>query len=73
MKIPLSIIFFLIILITNCYADNFKIGQKIENEFRFSKKVSFPLEPGVWEVINREFWFFGAVKVRLIGLVLIEN
>ena len=49
------------------------MGQKIENEFKFSKKVSFPLEPGVWEVINREVWFFGAVKVRLIGLILVEN
>ena len=73
MKKLLIVIFFFIILGNNSYADSFKMGQKIENEFRFSKKVSFPLEPGVWEVINREIWFFGAVKVRLIGLVLIEN
>ena len=73
MKKTLSIFFFLIFFIGNSYAENFKMGQKIENEFKFSKKVSFPLEPGVWEVINREVWFFGAVKVRLIGLILVEN
>ena len=69
----LMIIFIFISLVNNSLADNFKIGQKIENEFRFSKKISFPLDPGVWEVVNREVWFFGAVKIRLIGLVLIEN
>ena len=73
MKKTLSIFFFLIFFIGDSYAENFKMGQKIENEFKFSKKVSFPLEPGVWEVINREVWFFGAVKVRLIGLILVEN
>ena len=36
-------------------AKDFKIGQKVENELRFSKKVSFPLEPGVWEIIDRDF------------------
>ena len=54
-------------------AKNFKIGQKIEDELRFSKKVSFPLEPGVWEIIDRDFWFFGIIKLESVTLALIEN
>ena len=54
-------------------AKNFKIGQKVENELRFSKKVSFPLEPGIWEIIDRKFWFYGPIKVELVTLALIEN
>ncbi len=73
MKKFLIISFFLIILVNNSYANNFKMGQKIENEFKFSKNVSFPLEPGIWEIINREFWFWGNIQIELIGLVLIEN
>ena len=73
MKKIFFIIIFLLVSTKNNYADNFKMGQKVENEFRFSKKISFPLEPGVWEVINRDVWFFGDIKIRLIGLVLIKN
>ncbi|MDA9753463.1 SHOCT domain-containing protein [Candidatus Pelagibacter sp.] len=67
---------FLIISIlwsTLSVAKDFKIGQKVENELRFSKKVSFPLEPGVWEIIDRDFWFFGIIKLESITLALIEN
>jgi hypothetical protein len=64
----------LILVFTNIgFADSFKIGQKIENEFRFSKKVTFPLKTGEWEIIDRKFWFYGPIKVRLITLALIEN
>ena len=54
-------------------AKNFKIGQKVENELKFSKKISFPLEPGVWEIIDRDFWFFGSINIESITLALIEN
>ena len=52
------------------FADNFKIGQEIENEFRFTKKISFPLEPGIWTVVRKDGWFYGDIKVRLIGIAL---
>jgi len=54
-------------------AKNFKIGQKVENELKFSKKISFPLEPGVWEIIDRDFWFFGSINIESITLAFIEN
>jgi len=62
-----------LLLCINVYADNFKTGQIIENELRFSKKVSFSLEPGEWEIINRDVWFFGGIKIRLITLAQIKN
>ena len=55
------------------FADNYKIGQEIENEFRFTKKIKFPLESGTWIVIEKSGWFYGDIKVRLIGIALIEN
>ena len=55
------------------FADYFKIGQEIENEFRFTKKIAFPLEPGVWTVVRKDGWFYGDIKVRLIGIALMDN
>ena len=54
-------------------ADNFKIGQEIENEFRFTKKITFPLEPGIWTVVRKDVWFYGDIKVRLIGIALMDG
>jgi len=73
MKKTLGIVLLGLLLYSNVYADNFKTGQIIENELRFSKKVSFSLEPGKWEIINRQIWFFGGIKIRFISLALIEN
>ena len=73
MKKLLITFIFIVSLINNGFADNFMIGQKIENELRFSKKVSFPLEAGEWEIIDRDVWFFGGIKIRLITLVQTEN
>ena len=67
---------FLIILIlwsTLSVAKDFRIGQKVENELRFSKKVSFPLEPGVWEIIDRDFWFFFIIKLESITLFCLKT
>ena len=36
-----------LLLCINVYADNFKTGQIIENELRFSKKVSFSVRPSL--------------------------
>jgi len=55
------------------FADFYKIGQEIENEFRFTKKIKFPLESGTWTVIEKSGWFHGDIKIRLIGIALIEN
>ena len=67
-------IFFIVIYSINLsVADNFKIGQKIENEFNFSKKIVFPLEPGIWTVVRKDGWFYGDIKVRLIGIALLDN
>ena len=73
MKKFLVIVVLGLLISGNAYADNFKIGQIIKNEFRFSKKVSFPLGPGEWEVIDRDIWAFGPMKVRLITIAQIEN
>jgi hypothetical protein len=67
---------FLLSFLLSCFSINtsnaeyFKIGQEIENEFRFTKKISFPLEPGVWTVVRKDGWFYGDIGVRLIGIVL---
>ena len=55
------------------YADYFKIGQEIENEFRFTKKIAFPLEPGTWTVVRKSGWFYGDIRVRLVGIALMDN
>ena len=55
------------------FADYFKIGQEIENEFKFSKKIKFPLQPGTWTVVRKSMWFYGNIKVRLIGIALMDN
>ena len=73
MKKLLGIVVLGLLLCSNVYADNFRTGQIIENELKFSKKVSFSLEPGKWEIIDRKIWFFGGIKIRLITLALIEN
>ena len=56
MKKLLGIVVLGLLLCSNVYADNFKTGQIIENELKFSKKVSFSLEPGKWEIINRDVY-----------------
>jgi hypothetical protein len=66
-------VFFIFFLISKSFADNFKIGQEIENEFKFTKKIVFPLEPGVWTVVRKDGWFYGDIKVRLIGIALMDN
>ena len=73
MKKILGVVLLSLLLFSNVYADNFKTGQIIENELRFSKKVSFLLEPGKWEIIDRDVWFFGGIKIRNITLAQIEN
>jgi|TARA_B110000037_G_scaffold63304_1_gene77422 hypothetical protein len=55
------------------FADYYKLGQIIENEFRFSKKIKFNLEPGKWTVIEKGGWFYGNIQIRFIGIVLIRN
>ena len=55
------------------FADNYKIGQEIENEFRFTKKIKYPLEPGIWVVTEKNVWFYGSIKIRFFGIALIEN
>ena len=39
------------------HADYYKIGQEIQDEFRFNKKIKFPLEPGVWKVAEKKVGF----------------
>ena len=73
MKKILRIIVLSLLWFNTSFADYFKIGQEIENEFRFSKKISFPLEPGTWTVIRKSGWFYGNIKVRLIGIALMDN
>ena len=73
MKKILITFIFIIGLCSNSFSDNFKMGQKIENELRFSKKISFPLKAGVWEIIDRDVWFLGSINIRLITLALIKN
>jgi hypothetical protein len=73
MKKMLTYLIITLLWSTLSVAKNFKIGQKIENELRFSKKVSFPLESGIWEIVDRNFWFFGPISLESITLVLIEN
>jgi hypothetical protein len=73
MKKILITFIFIVGLCSNSFSDNFKIGQKIENELRFSKKISFPLKSGVWEIIDRDVWFLGSINIRLITLALIKN
>jgi hypothetical protein len=69
---------FLILIISlswqnNSFSDYYKIGQEIEGEFRFTKKISFPLEPGIWTVVRKDGWFYGDIKVRLIGIALLDG
>tara|TARA_B110000503_G_scaffold126648_1_gene195506 strand:- start:80 stop:1012 length:933 start_codon:yes stop_codon:yes gene_type:complete len=69
----LSILVLSLLWFNTSFADYFKIGQEIENEFRFTKKISFPLEPGIWTVVRKSGWFYGPIRVRLIGIALMDN
>ena len=73
MKKLLSILVLSLLWFNTSFADYFKIGQEIENEFRFTKKIAFPLEPGTWTVVRKSMWFYGDIKVRLIGIALMDN
>ena len=73
MKKLLSILVLSLLWFNTSFADYFKIGQEIENEFRFAKKISFPLEPGIWTVVRKSGWFYGPIRVRLIGIALMDN
>jgi len=71
----LIIIIFLLSSLNITYAFNYdyEIGQKVENEIRFSRKVAFDLEPGEWEVIDNDFWFWGAIKIKQVILMQTEK
>lgn len=72
-KISLIIIIFLI-LISNSLGKNYKIGDKIYDEFEFSKKIKIKLEPeGEWRIIRKENWFHGNIKTEMTGLALIKE
>ena len=73
MKKLLSILVLGLLWFNTSFADYFKIGQEIENEFRFTKKIAFPLEPGIWTVVRKSGWFYGPIRVRLIGIALMDN
>tara|TARA_Y100000817_G_scaffold301963_1_gene282423 strand:- start:840 stop:1814 length:975 start_codon:yes stop_codon:yes gene_type:complete len=69
---------FLILIISfysqnKSFSDYYKIGQEIEGEFRFTKKISFPLEPGIWTVVRKDGWFYGDIRVRMIGIALLDG
>lgn len=55
------------------YSDYYRIGQEIEGEFRFTNKIKYPLEPGVWTVVRKDGWFYGDIKVRMIGIALLDG
>ena len=55
------------------FADYYKLGQIVENEFRFNKNIKFSLEPGKWEVIEKGGWSYANIKVRFIAIVLKRN
>ena len=75
MKKLLGIIVLSLLWCSIIFASNYsyKIGQEVENEFRFTQKISFPLEPGVWTVVRKDGWFYGDIKVRLIGIALMDG
>lgn len=50
------------------FSNHYKIGDQIESEFIFNKKISYKLEPGVWTVVRKDGWFYGDIKVRMIGI-----
>ena len=73
MRKILAIFFLGLFFCNTSFADYYKMGQVVENEFRFSKKVSFPLETGKWIVIENGGWFYGNIKVRFTAIALTKN
>ena len=57
----------------SAFSDYYKIGQEVENEFRFTKKITFPLESGIWTVVRKDGWFYGDIRVRMIGIALLDG
>ena len=71
-----KLIFIVIILLFSnnfAYSDYYRIGQEIEGEFRFTNKIKYPLEPGVWTVVRKDGWFYGDIKIRMIGIALLDG
>ena len=55
------------------FADSYRVGQIIENEFRFNKKITFPLDPGAWEVIEIGHFLYGSIRINFVAMVLIKD
>tara|TARA_B100001093_G_C26785727_1_gene996575 strand:+ start:161 stop:1129 length:969 start_codon:yes stop_codon:yes gene_type:complete len=70
-----TIFVIIIIFFSNnfAYSDYYKIGQEIEGEFKFTDKIKYQLDPGVWTVVRKDGWFYGDIKVRMIGIVLLDG
>ena len=55
------------------FADYYKLGQTIENEFRFNKNSKFSLEPGKWKVIEKSGWSYSNITIRFVAIALTRN
>ena len=55
------------------FADYYKLGQTIENEFRFNKNIKFSLEPGKWKVIEKSGWSYSNITIRFVAIALTRN
>jgi len=50
----------------------YRIGEKFENEIKFSKRFTLPLSPGTWEVVN-QYDFHYYFHWKGYGIARVEN
>ena len=73
-KIILLISLFYFSFLSNIsIADNYLIGDKIENRFPINKNFTIDLSPGTWQVVRRDTWSGYGISQRIIGIARIEN
>ena len=73
MKKILGIVVLSLLFCNFSFADYYKLGQIVENEFRFNKNIKFSLEPGKWKVIEKGGWSYANITVRFIAIALTKN
>jgi len=71
-----SFIFFLTFLIFTSHiaeAKLYRIGDKVENEIKFSKKFKLPLADGDWYVVDRYGYSYYFLHFKGVAVARIEN
>ena len=67
------IVFLIIFYQTSLKAENYNIGQVIEDNFKFSKKIIIELPRGKFKLFDKWQWHYGNISIKEYGLIKVEK